>query len=94
MSDWKEGALKRRDARQTKASDEHKTTSLKKRNTKKWCKGRFNIEHKVECQLYNEAKKLSYKHYRSWRLLVCTVCGKELEAYYGNKKHKPDWVDK
>ncbi len=43
MSDWKEGAIKRRDARHTKSSDGHKTTVPNKRNTKKWCKGKVGV---------------------------------------------------
>jgi len=94
MSDWKEGAIKRRDARHTKSSDEHTTTSINKRNTKKWCKGKVGVEHKTECRKYDEVKKTSSKYFKTWRLLVCTVCGKEIATYYPTKKIKPEWVDK
>ncbi len=94
MSDWKEGAIKRRDARHTKSSDGHKTTVPNKRNTKKWCKGKVGVEHKPECMEYAEVKKTTHDFYKSWRILVCTVCGKELDIYYATKKNKPEWVDK
>lgn len=94
MSEWKENAVKRRDARHTKSSDEHKTTAPNKRNTRKWCKGKVGVEHKAECKKYHEVKNTSFKFYRSWRILVCTVCGKELDIYFATRKNKPEWVDK
>jgi hypothetical protein len=92
-SNWKEGSVKRRDARHTKSSDEHRTTVPNKRNTKKWCKGKVGVEHKPKCMKYSEVKR-SGKLFDTWRILVCTVCGKELGTYYNTKKNKPDWVDK
>lgn len=109
MSDWKEDSVRRRDTRQTKESDEHrKDSSVKNKNTKKWCKGKVGREHKAICMTYAEAKLpqeernlkrkgvgVVGKHLSHYRYLVCTVCGKELAIYYGFKSEKkPDWVDK
>jgi hypothetical protein len=109
MSDWKEESNKRRDIRHTKDSDEHrKESSVKKKNTKKWCKGKAGREHKSVCMTYAEAKLsaeernlkrpgVGYigKSMSRYRFLVCTSCGKELAIYYGFKSEdKPDWVTK
>ena len=93
MSDWKEGSVKRRDARHTKSSDEHATTVPNKRNTKKWCKGKVGVEHKPECKKYAEVKRVSLDLYKSWRILVCTVCGKELDVWF-SRRNKPAWAVK
>lgn len=109
MSDWKESSNKRREVRHTKDSDEHrKESSIKRKNTKRWCKGKVGKEHTTVCMTYAEAKlpkeernvtrsgvgKAS-KYFERYRFLVCTNCGKELEVYYGLKSHqKPDWVTK
>lgn len=101
MSDWKEGALKRRDARHTKVSDEP-TKSVKvakKKDTKKWCRGKEGVEHKLECVPYSATKKTTQKFYESWRLLICKTCGKEMDTYFPSlgkfiRRQKPAWVDK
>lgn len=99
MKEYKEENIKRRDERQTKISDEPTQSlkpSSKKKDTKKWCKGKIGVEHQLKCVKYTDAKNLDHIRPRqiSWRILVCTVCGKELEIYYGRTtKPKPDWVD-
>src|SRR5271165_5583339 len=83
MSDWKESANKRKDKRHTKDSDEHKTTTQSnKRNTKKWCKGKVGVEHKLECRNYNEVKNTDRPYLDSWRVLMCSVCGKEMGLWF------------
>lgn len=104
MSDWKEGANKRRDARHTKTDDEPKR-SLKpaktKKDTKRWCRGKIGIEHDAVCLTYDEAKSVNdnsgffHKYMAQYRYLVCKNCGKELATYYGaSNQKKPDWVTK
>lgn len=98
MNDWKESSIKRRDARHTKSSDEP-TKSLKpskKKDSKKWCKGKEGKGHQTKCISYNEAKHLSHVWSQNWRILICTSCGKELETWRdqtkADRQNKPDWV--
>ncbi len=92
MDSWKEGAAKRRDQRNTKVSDDPKPAPAKK-DTKKFCKGKVGTPHQLECVKYVDAKKIDRTgSQQRWRILVCKVCGKELDIYYGNTKQKPDWV--
>lgn len=97
MSEWKKSAADRRDARNLKEeTSEPSGKSRKKKNTKKWCKGKEGVEHKPICKKYNEVKLTNL--FEDWRLLVCSECGKELDHYYPIKqfsnKPKPEWVDK
>ena len=91
MSEWKEGAAKRRDVRNTKGPDATPTMPAKK-DKKRWCGGHVGREHQPVCM-----PVLKYRFTEGWRELVCTVCGKVLDHYYSfawSKKHKPPppWV--
>jgi hypothetical protein len=82
MSDWKESAAKRRDDRNTKSpeSNDKSAKPSKKKNTKKWCKGKEGTPHKPECRKYEDVKGVRKSSiFTGWRVLVCTTCGKELE---------------
>jgi hypothetical protein len=104
MGDWKEGANKRRDARHTKAPDEPgkgNPKATKKKDTKRWCRGKVGVEHKLKCMDYSEVhhqKPDSIGSWgKGWKILACTVCGKELERWYPmgmgrGKNPKPEWV--
>jgi hypothetical protein len=101
MSDWKEGANKRRDERHTKSPDEpDKGTpkiSKKKKDTKKWCKGKVGVEHQLKCYDYDELKNkntnLVGSYAKNWKVLSCTICGKQIETFIPrNNNSKPDWV--
>ena len=87
-SDWKESGIKRRDERATKISDKPKGSlkaPAKKKDTKRWCRGKEGVEHKAECQAHPVLK--AYKE------LICTSCGKHLDIYHPRyKTTKPDWV--
>lgn len=104
MSDWKDGANKRRDERHTKNPDEPEkgTPKLpKKKDTKRWCKGKVGVEHQLKCYSYDELKNknssLAGSFGKDWKILACTVCGKEIDRWYpfGSRKNnaKPDWVE-
>jgi ribosomal protein S25 len=101
MSEWKKAASDRRDERHIKDEKEVPKHSSKK-NTKKWCRGKVGVEHKLECKKYNDVKNMSIiaQYYINARILICTVCGKELDAYlphsniFFKSKPKPEWVDK
>jgi len=63
-----------------------------RKNTKKWCRGKVGVQHKLECRKYNEAPSALSS---SWRILVCAKCGKHFDYYYPSswwKQAKPDWV--
>jgi hypothetical protein len=89
MGDWKKSAVDRRDARNTK-SPEVPVRNKSKKNTRIWCKGKIGEKHVTKCVDYVGTKKTS-KYAKNWRILVCTVCGKELETYFGTR-NKPEWV--
>jgi len=94
MSDWKQGAAKRRDARNAKAPETDRISnpkiSRKKKDTKKWCRGKEGTEHNLKCVDYRDTKLAARdingtnmtNLYAGWKLLVCTECGKEVDHYY------------
>lgn len=98
MSDWKQQAATRRDARNVRSPDEVGKPGAAKKDKKRWCRGKAGIEHKGVCRDYREVKGLGVSipgFAKKWRLLVCTECGKELATYYAfgkSKKDPPAWV--
>lgn len=98
---WKGRAAQRRDARATKAPDASAPHRSSK-NTKKWCRGKVGVAHKLKCADYDTLKQSVYRVTSSmsskWKVLYCTECGKELDHWYpfGNRTDNPppDWVTK
>lgn len=97
MSDWKRTAVERRDERNIKGPEINKPSPAKK-NTKKWCKGKVGREHKTRVMDGEEKGSFVQRNDSSkfvimqkWRYLICTVCGKELDIYYGIGE-KPEWA--
>jgi hypothetical protein len=105
---WKEESSDRRDERNTKVPDEPQRPIAGRKNKKKWCRGKVGVEHKSKCMSYAEAKNISvvkfnYKgnivdglsYYDAWKVLVCSVCGKELDYYHNwnDEQPKPDWIE-
>ncbi len=83
MSERKQGAAKRRDARATKTDAPARPVAAKK-NTKRWCKGKVGREHKLECMkaptlMLGDPPRDMHEHDR---VLACTVCGKQLASYF------------
>lgn len=96
MKSWKETSVERKDARHTMSSDATKYPP--KKDTHRWCRGKEGVEHATVCHIYSDAKSTPendarYDLYRKWRVLMCTVCGRELKFYMGGK-NKPTWVDR
>jgi hypothetical protein len=104
MSEWKQNAAARRDARHAKDPGT-RPVAISSKNTKKWCRGKTGVEHKGVCRDYAGVKGLVplgdstsvQRLYKGWKVLVCTECGKELATYYPtswSKKppNKPAWV--
>lgn len=104
---WREQSADRRDERNVKDPElDNPPRKGGHKDKKKWCGGKVGREHKPECFIYHDLHKHNWTAIFSgkrwsdrWRVLVCTVCGKELAYYYGNKglfsdQKKPDWVDK
>ena len=85
MSDWKESSLKRRDARQTKVPVIRPPGGSKK-DTKKWCRGVVGREHELVCKEHNQLK--------SWRVLGCVKCGKQLDYWFPSPPWAKDWWGK
>ena len=104
MSDYKKEAADRRDARQIKTDDEPTTNlkpSKKKKDTKRWCKGKVGVEHDAVCMTHSELNNVNqntqghHKFLSDFRYLVCLSCGKNLDMYLKSWNKKiPDWVDK
>ena len=93
-SDWRESANRRRDVRQTKVPA-IRAPSVTRRNTKRWCRGKINVEHKPVCMAYNDLKKVGYAP--EWKVLVCSACGKQLAHWWPSPyrptiEKAPDWV--
>lgn len=88
--DYKESAIRRRDERHTK-TEEITPGPARHKDKKRWCKGKVGREHVGVCHNYADVKRAS-KYTASWRVLVCKVCGRELETWLGNRKNKPEWV--
>lgn len=86
----------RREVRQDRPSDTHKPMAGKK-DRKRWCGGHVGREHQTVCRNYRDIKNTAGTRpnmptlYSGWRVLVCLVCGKELETYYGSVT-KPSWI--
>lgn len=98
MSEWKQGAAKRRDERNSRGPVRQKPGPAKK-DTKRWCRGKVGVEHKTECRVYRDVKNAyagkGGDFLKGWRVLVCTECGKELATHYpfgAAKKDPPAWV--
>lgn len=89
---WKQSGTKVRDARHTKVEDAATPGLSKKKDTKKWCKGKAGVEHELKCYPYKHDGK--NKYLKSCYVLACSSCGKEFASYFGtfSSTKKPDWV--
>ena len=116
MSDdpWQESARKHKKFVQGGADGSAKPIGNKRKNRKKWCRGKVGVAHQPVCRRYNDAKQKFkaahsefeanlYVHFDTWRILVCSVCGKELDWYYPfriqclngvleREQKKPEWI--
>ena len=97
---YRASGILRRDARHQKPDDHHRPVAGRK-NTKRWCRGHVGREHQPKCVSYREVKRsmvgFSSDFAKRWKLLICTVCGKELDYYYPwreniEKYPPPPWV--
>lgn len=79
MSEWKQDAARRRDARNGGPVPHTKARPTKDR--KRWCGGRAGREHKPVARPYCDVKRTLFRH-PEWWLLICTTCGKELDRYW------------
>lgn len=77
--------------------------SFKRKDTKRWCKGKVGKEHTHKIMPYDDAKRrgtslgFNKSITRNWFILCCSECGKELDIYmpFGKLKHKkPEWLKK
>jgi hypothetical protein len=94
---WRQGAAARRDDRNVKASDAPKSVGLSSKDTKRWCQGKTNVEHKPKVYPMTGIWSNSTKAERPLDL-CCETCGRKLDFYYprwGNTptgQKKPEWV--
>lgn len=92
---WKQGAAERRDERHTKAPEVADGASLRggrKKDTKRWCKGKVGREHQPKCTPHLPGLGI----FDGWFDLACSVCGKVLDRHWplGRRERadRPDWV--
>lgn len=90
MSDWKRAAAARRDARAAKDPEPARARTARGKNSKRWCRGKVGKEHTPKCMKCGDVKRWGFSGL-TWRVLVCTTCGRELEIWWG-RKPKPEWV--
>lgn len=76
LDDWSGGALKRKEFRHTHNGPEVPRHIGKKKNTRKWCKGKVGREHVWSRTAYLTIKWLN-KSYYCWH---CEGCGKQLHG--------------
>lgn len=70
LSEWKQGAAKRRDARATK-DEPRKRRVHRRKDTVRWCRGKVGVEHVTE----TVAK---FKLLPTYVVDRCVNCGKEM----------------
>lgn len=91
MSDYKQSSVERRDFKSSKEDIENRHSSLKKKDTKDFCRGKKGKLHKLAIQKYADVKQAG-KWSEQLYMLYCTACGKELEIYWGSGQEKPEWL--
>jgi hypothetical protein len=88
-SSWKARGVRVRDARHTHNGPDVTGAVTKGKNTKRWCRGKVGVEHKLvvavmrRCTLF--ASLVRY----------CSECGKEFGSYsrhVWSRSHRPDWA--
>jgi hypothetical protein len=73
------------------------TYTLRHKNKRDYCRGKEGLEHSPKCVDYNATKRnVGGTFSIDWKLLVCTICGKELDFFmpntWGKPKPVPAWV--
>lgn len=70
---WKASGIRRRDFRSSKEEPEiNRHMGNRKKNTKKWCKGKVGKKHTVE----------GHRMERYCHVDFCTVCRKDMKHYW------------
>ena len=95
MSDRKKASAEIRNARTIPgAVDELSSGARRKKDKKRWCKGKIGVEHLGVCTIHKLLEVSEKNIFSDWRELVCTRCGKILDRYYPmtKKSPKPTWV--
>jgi hypothetical protein len=99
----RQSAAGRRDARAQRPLDAPAPAAgiaVRHKDKKRWCRGKIGVEHKPKCVDYDAVKGrriygMSIIPHGSWKLLICTACGKELAFHYPigvQKNNPPAWV--
>lgn len=65
----------------TNFDDENIKYRSKRKDRKRWCRGKVGVEHDPHWVLYDDLKHYNspWAKDRQWRVNVCKNCGKELE---------------
>lgn len=97
---WAMGAAVRKATRQTPVDDAPRTRGVpNKRDTKRWCRGKVGVEHKLAVKTYRELKGTGGMAFQGWLVRYCSGCGKEIEQFVppwrgsASSKPIPKWAE-
>lgn len=75
---WRAGGVICRDARHDKSQPSRPgRASKKKKDTKRWCRGKAGVEHRPRWRQCRKA------HFYERLVFACEACGKELDHWWG-----------
>lgn len=78
--------------------DDDRPVSRRRKDRKRWCRGKVGVDHQPVCMTHREAKgEPLTPAQENERFLVCKRCGREMECYFPGWLYpspKPDWVTK
>ena len=87
---WRLGAAEVRDARHVHNGPEVVGGPAKRKDTKRWCKGKVGREHEL---LVRHSTEMSKHRFSRSLIRFCAKCGKEVAHWYDwQSGPKPDWV--
>ena len=76
---WRLGAAEVRDARHVHNGPEVVGGPAKRKDTKRWCKGKVGREHVLQVR---DATELGKHRFSQSLVRFCTKCGKEVDTYW------------
>jgi hypothetical protein len=103
QTNYHASSVRRRLLRQSLPADAPPRPVRGKKDRRRWCGGHVGREHKPVCMDYRELKfrgrglggPADSSVFKNWKVLACTLCGKELEFYFPWQERPsppPAWV--
>lgn len=78
-SNWAYDNHLHRDALRDPKADLRPVGQIK--NTRRWCRGKIGVPHQLTVKTYREVKGPGWHPRGEAQILLCSVCGKELDQY-------------